>query len=303
MRIEPIKRAIRMPVRLLKKILSKTITYYLADRHFNGVTIKLPLDVRKFFPPFDDTKYEVEEWEALFRFGKPGQTFIDIGANIGIITVAMSMIAGHKGRVIACEPDPMTYRRLQALLKLNRCKNAVSMQVLMMDACKESKFYLSDAGGLGVMSSIINKDRGLKEISLPGITIDKLLDEERCVDYIKIDAEGSDLKILRGANWTIKKHRPIVQVEVHGQYMPKLGDSAEELFLYMADRQYQIINIPTWSEISIEAFMKNTHCHVRDPITLENMGLHGYGQIVCIPSEKKDILNQIIARKCPACGA
>jgi hypothetical protein len=113
-----------------------------SKRRINGVSIRVSGNVADIFKPFIDNHYEIEEWEALWKFGQNGQTFLDIGANAGVLTTAMSMIAGLHGHVIAFEPNPYTYYELINTLKLNQCSNVIPIQALVLDKVDIHPFYI-----------------------------------------------------------------------------------------------------------------------------------------------------------------
>ncbi len=270
-------------------------------RRFNGVPIRVPKRVGMSFKPFKNIKYEVEEWESVRKFGSPGQTFLDVGANAGIISVAMSKVAGSTGNVISCEPNPLTYQQLIETLKLNRCSNVLPSQTLLTDQCGTAQFFISTVDELGFRSSIIATDPACKKIVIPAVTVDSLIQGNGDLDYMKIDAEGAEYKILVGAQRTLDNSRPIVQVEVHGQQMEQIGDSIESLFVFMKDHHYRCINIPTWSEIERSQFMACTHCHIFDPLVGRDLAYEGYGQVVFIPVERDDLFVKISPRNCAVC--
>jgi FkbM family methyltransferase len=292
-----LKKGLRPMVRLLQAIAKRSTNI----RYFNGQRIKMPWRVRHLFSPIRDHNYETEEWEALWKIGEPGQSFLDIGANIGIITAAMSMIAGPKGKVIACEPNPATYCLLVELLRLNQCINTLPLQILVLEEYGISKFFLSEFMSLGVMSAIVANDPYSKEIMIPAVTIDALSEYGRPFHYIKIDAEGSEYKILMGSRRTLERWRPVVQVEIHGQYIKNIGGTVELLFQFMQERSYKCINIPTWSEVDSHEYLSCTHCHAPEPFTGRDMAYQGYGQVAFVPSEKGDILARITRRPCTIC--
>lgn len=179
--------------------LQRLVAYSTNIRYFNGEIIRVPDSIKKNWNPFHNHIYEIYGWEAVYEFGKAGDTFIDIGANIGIITVAMSRVAGQDGNVIACEPNPHAYRFLLDTFEVNQCYNAHSLQTLVLDEIGVFSFNISSADDLGVRSSIAYKDPGGKTVKLPGMTIDSFTEDGSQLDYIKIDAEGAEMRILTGA--------------------------------------------------------------------------------------------------------
>jgi FkbM family methyltransferase len=288
-------------IKPVKKLL-RPIFYGATDRrYFNGYQIRVPKNLCNLFKPFTNMEYEIEEWEALWKFGEPGKCYLDIGANIGVMTVAMSKIAGDTGRVIACEPTPHIYSLLVEMLEVNQCENTLPLQSIVSDEFTMNKFFVSAGSGLGAMSSLAKNDPDSKIILLPSITVDSLTENKVALDYIKIDAEGAEYKILTGSQRTLEISRPLVQVEVHGQYLEKIGGNVETLFQFMQQRSYKCVNIPTWREASVKEFLSCTHCHAQDQFTKADLAYQGYGQVIFIPEERKDAFLKIFPRKCKIC--
>lgn len=254
------------------------------------------------YGPIRSVPYEVYEWEAVTAFGKSGNTFLDIGANVGILSIAMSRIAGEGGKVVACEPNPGVYSLLCETVILNSCHNITPLQILLDDEIGFSDLHVSPVGTLGVRSSVANADPGAKTISLPSLTIDFLTDGIGETNYMKIDVEGTELRILRGAQETLKRDRPLVQVEVHGQFLPMVGDTVGDLFNFMSRSGFRAINLVTMREVKALEFEKCTHLHVLDPLTREDLAYNGYGQVLFIPEEKYEtVFAGISLRDCNVC--
>jgi FkbM family methyltransferase len=285
----------------VKRFAYRLASLPIARRRFNGALIWIPWGLRTAFPAFGDIAYEKEEWEALELCGKEGGTFLDIGASVGILSILMSRIAGPTGRVIAFEPHPDTHCVLRAVLRGNHCNNASAIQAAVLDKCTVTTFFLSPVGSLGVRSSVVSKDPGGQEIVVPALSIDAICQaRDLKVDYVKIDAEGAENGIVCGAANTIEKCRPCVQIEVHGQL---LGiQEVATLFQMMAEHRYIAVNIPTWTRIDAGGFGECTHCHAPDTFTGADMSFRGYGQVLFVPEEKRDLLKKIAPRKCQHCA-
>ncbi|MCK4788558.1 MAG: FkbM family methyltransferase [Desulfobacteraceae bacterium] len=292
---------LKVPARLGYRVFRTVYGRCTNKRCFNGASIRVSREVAKIYPPVQKLDYEIYEWEAVHKFGKPGDTFLDIGANIGILSVAMSRIAGKEGQVIACEPNPASYRLLSETIDLNSCENVLPLQVLLHDCLGSCKFYISPVGSLGVRSSVANLDAGAKEVKLPTLTLDFLMQNFSKVDYMKIDVEGAELRVLCGAKQTLVNYKPLVQIEVHGHFMCKIGDTVENLFDFMVENGYESINLITMTRVTSAEFTRCTHHHVRDTATGEEIAFQGYGQVLFVPQERKDVFAKLIPRECKVC--
>jgi FkbM family methyltransferase len=131
---------------------------------------------------------------------KPGQVFVDVGANVG----AYSIRAAAKGmKVFAFEPNPENLK----LLNKNAEINHISLDPLPYAlGPNEGQAHLTLNGGLSKISStegILVEMRTLDSFSLPA------------VDLVKLDVEGYELEVLQGAKGTLKEHHPTLMIEMH----------------------------------------------------------------------------------------
>jgi len=159
---------------------------------------------------------EYSEGEVdLFKYLiKPGQTVMDIGANIGALTVPMARFVGATGRVIAFEPQQLMYYVLCGNIALNNLVNTDCMymalggesgtiNVPMIDVSQKGNY-----GGLSLNG--VYEGEGIKFKTVPKIELDLLnLD----VSFMKIDVEGMEKEVILGAKETIERCRPLLYVE------------------------------------------------------------------------------------------
>jgi FkbM family methyltransferase len=145
-------------------------------------------------------QYSEAEVNVLRTFIRPGATVLDIGANIGDLTVPMSHFVGDSGRVYAVESHADTYHTLCANLALNGIRNVKAINCFIADSPQVDtsgpwgKFgYVSDIWGATVVS-----------IDALGI--------ESC-SFIKIDVDGKELEVLRSATGLIERSRPVLYFE------------------------------------------------------------------------------------------
>jgi len=134
---------------------------------------------------------------------KKGQNIIDVGANIGVYTILAAEKVSNSGRVIAIEPGPKNYELLIKNIELNNFQNVIPKNIALTDHEGFEKLYLSSsfAG-----HSLVFQENKNSYINIPVTTIDKLVEELgfKKIDIIKIDAEGAEMPILKGAEKTLK---------------------------------------------------------------------------------------------------
>tara|TARA_R110000751_G_scaffold263489_1_gene362745 strand:+ start:1067 stop:3193 length:2127 start_codon:yes stop_codon:yes gene_type:complete len=161
--------------------------------------------------------WEEHQHEAIDKYVNKDSTVVEVGAHVGTATIKLSKVAKE---VHAFEPFKASYDLLNKNIKINKCKNVKVYSDALSD--KKGKDYwgflsLSNPGGSGIAdvggkptSKVFEAPRE-KEYELNLITLDSL--KLKKVDYIKIDVEGYEFPVLRGAMKTITKHKPIIVVE------------------------------------------------------------------------------------------
>lgn len=161
--------------------------------------------------------FELTLANALLSKLKKGMTVLDIGANIGYYTVLMANRVGDSGRVIAFEPNPVVYDELKANIELNRFKNVEIMNIALSNTTGESVFFFPAEGreAHGSMRS----NNTFTSTRIEYVKTDRLDDVLiwcgiNKVDLIKMDVEGAELLVMRGANDLLTgKLKPIIFFE------------------------------------------------------------------------------------------
>ena len=167
--------------------------------------IKLAYPPRAF--PFDSF---YRDYFQVPSFLRNLEVAIDVGTSIGDFSLIAAKAFGAR-KVIAVEPEPTFYSYLLKNIRLNKPDNVVvPLNVALSDKAGTLTLYYN-----GTQLSV----RGSKARICPSITLDKLIHdlELRRVSLIKIDTEGSEIDILKGARNTINTFRPRLIVEVHSK--------------------------------------------------------------------------------------
>ncbi|MCL7379631.1 FkbM family methyltransferase [Streptomyces sp. 35G-GA-8] len=178
---------------------------------------------------------------------RPGDTFVDVGANIGYYSVLASGLVGDEGQVVAIEASPDFHRKLLQQVQLNQCSNVRAVNGAVSDSRKALTFVLASSANMGA-NSIVPYD-GLAESSfeIEARPLPELLesDEIARARVIKIDVEGAEGSVVRGMVPILDKLRPDVEitVEVTPDRMAQLGDSAEELVTTMRDHGFNVYRL------------------------------------------------------------
>jgi FkbM family methyltransferase len=154
--------------------------------------------------------YERAQTDRFLESVAPGAVVLDIGAATGYYTLLASQLAGPKGRVFAFEPWPRNRRFLTAHIEGNRRTN-----VTVFDAAVgASDGNIGFSAGTGTGTGRIAEDGRLV---VPLRAVDSLVREHRLKPtHLKIDVEGAELDVLRGAAATIKLAQPVIFLSTHG---------------------------------------------------------------------------------------
>ena len=148
------------------------------------------------------------KFDNIFDFLKkalqPGMVYVDVGANIGSHAINAARIVGEEGRVFAFEADPETHRVLERNIELNQISNVILKQTCVSDSLGTVTFYKHKDSA---KSSIV--DRGEKtSVTLPADQLDNLVPAEARIDIVKIDVEGAEINVLRGAQKIFTERPP-----------------------------------------------------------------------------------------------
>lgn len=153
--------------------------------------------------------YEPHVRAAIRRLFGPGQTFVDIGANIGCISLLAASIAGPTGRVISFEPNPNNLQRLLGGVVLNGFDH-VDVRPY---AASDRRSIFSLAGGMS--NTTVTEARGVDTATVyaQAVVLDDELADLPRLDFLKIDIEGHEPRALAGCTGLIRKHRPTLLTE------------------------------------------------------------------------------------------
>jgi FkbM family methyltransferase len=230
----------------------------------------LPLRVRPVFEPFVPVRMEVEsgvsmlldpeddvssvilntgQWEAeswaITKLHLPvGGTFVDAGAHIGYYSLKAARVVGPKGHVIAIEPNPDTLRQLRDNIQASGA-NVIAVQPV---ACSDSEGELdlfaaarANTGKTSLSRANAQQSGGVSAVyHVRARPLDAIIQETGVsrVDVMKIDVEGAELLVLKGAKQTLARYRPVLIVEVTDELLQSMGASAAELREFLRSQGY-----------------------------------------------------------------
>jgi len=169
---------------------------------------------------------------ALFKdYCQPGDVLVDVGANIGEVSIIFSQRSGAAGRVFSFEPNPRIHGYLLGNLALNRCDNVTPANlavgaapgvVRMSDDKRDDMNRIVDGGA----------------IEVPCVTLDAQLPPLERVAFLKVDVEGSELRVLEGARELLTR-TDCVNCEMGEDHYRRYGYGMSDLIGYLQRAGFQ----------------------------------------------------------------
>lgn len=216
------------------------------------VTLTVHGDCRmKVYPParghgFDGLLYCFRELyepgvrAALLAELKPGFVAYDIGANIGLWTLLMSRLVSPGGSVVAFEPVPTPAARLRDNLSLSRAQSVTVEEVALGCTSGTARIFVPGGGDFGA-ASLAPESESDWPVDVALIRLDDYWAESGApmVDFVKIDAEGSEPRILEGGRTFFARCRPVVHCEVSLAKLAPLGQRASDIHGFFAELGYE----------------------------------------------------------------
>jgi FkbM family methyltransferase len=192
-------------------------------------------------------KFESHEAQLVERFLRKGMTVLDIGAHHGFYTLLASKCVGTAGRVIAFEPSPRERKRLKEHVRINKCRNV-----------EIEPFALGKESGSEELFIVQGQEDWCNSLRLPVVqamtttmtvqvkSLDQYLAHRNIaqVDFVKLDVEGAELDVLKGAHGLLRsKGKPVLLVEVFDIRTDPWGYRAREIVQLLARLQYRWFDI------------------------------------------------------------
>jgi FkbM family methyltransferase len=173
-------------------------------------------------------RYE-KDWTAWMRANiGTGMHVVDVGANIGYYTVLLASLVGPTGRVIACEPDPGNAALLRRSVAENQFTHVQIVEAAVSDAEGRATLH-QDSAWHGVHSlardNCVNPGGGHVEVAT--VSLDSLRRDAADVDFVKIDAQGAEAAIVRGARRLLGQAHLRVLMEIWPFGIRGLGGSLD----------------------------------------------------------------------------
>jgi len=175
---------------------------------------------------------------------------LDIGANVGSLMMPLAKKYPNL-QFLGFEPNPFVANRFQRNIQLNQLENIEIVPFACSDISgKKVKFFAQDydennlAGNMGLSGFLPNEGmKNFEEINLETICLDDFLSEkypETKVSFIKIDTQGSEIEVLKGAKKTIQKYKPSLLVEFEDYHHQNQEDAKKAILDFFEKNQYDL---------------------------------------------------------------
>lgn len=188
------------------------------------------------------TLYEQPVTKLIMKGTVKGKIAVDVGANDGYYTLIMARLAGKNGRVISIEPDKEAFMWIKKSIAKNKYENIKAYNAAASDTNGKCKMYLGKVTG---WSSLVYDKQSTKNeaVETSSVRLDDLLSKEdkKNVSVIKIDTQGSELKVIRGAKQIIRQSRGIRIIMDAGDL--KTQNERDELMNILRKEGFVILEI------------------------------------------------------------
>jgi FkbM family methyltransferase len=221
-------------------------------RHLvNGVdTFRLSLELSHNTDPFD---WEPEEYCDVMSAIREGDHVMDIGAFWGLFSLGAARRVGPTGRVIAIEPGPRQASMLKANLRGNNFESIVEcVELVCAQATDESVEFFVDPEGSMVDSAVAKPGRSARRVNRQTTTVDELVKRFNLrPGVIKIDVEGFEDLVLKGALRTLKQYQPVLFVEFHHEELALRDIESTDVLGFLENLGYECQELLNHSQSSI----------------------------------------------------
>jgi FkbM family methyltransferase len=236
---------------------------YVETKIQHGVRVRLHFDSclsQKIFRG----DFEWRERQFLNDFLRPGDVFLDVGANIGLFTLIAAHRVGTSGRVFAFEPVPKTYQRLISNIELNHFENVSCHQLALSDIVGRLDMNIS-LDGFDAWNSLAQPTAGnsFTVETVDCVSLDAFAQKHKLfgrVTMMKIDVEGWESRVLSaGFELLSRSDAPLLQIEFNDQNCRSAGSSCQKLYYLLDKLGYKPFVYDAMSKTVIPETLRENH--------------------------------------------
>ena len=257
----------RLPYKPFKAVLSRLYWKYLTASKNHRVVIKkiegirYELDLSELIDSgmFYEGAREPNTANALLKLAKAGNVVFDIGANVGSHTLPLAKLVGPEGMVYAFEPVEWARNKLNRNIELNNFQNIRLVPVALSDHVEahgteqfRASFKISNQADVGADGELTQNWWGAcDEVVVEFDTVDAFVQKNGLsrLDLIKLDVDGYEGKVIRGAKNTLERFRPIILMEIAPSWAKARGENLSEIAKDLAKMGYRFFDEGDFLEI------------------------------------------------------
>ena len=208
---------------------------------------------------------EYDRWTVhhLKRMLKKGDTFLDVGANIGYISITLAEALRRRCAIHAFEPNPPTFAKMRRNIALNHLEGVIEAHALALSDGEATGYMIESQGNTGTASIGFNHEGA----AVQTIRLDRFCETRALtrLDVIKVDIEGFEERFLAGARGVLERFRPQLCLEINPNALARKNSSAERVAgllrsygydLYVARRD----RLTPWQRLPASGDYQNVFC-------------------------------------------
>jgi FkbM family methyltransferase len=182
-----------------------------------------------------------DDEDFFISYLKKGDTVVDIGANIGTLTLLSASLVEEDGKVYSFEPNPRTYKYLLKNIKLNGFNNIGTFCMALGD--KTSVAELADLSSDDMNHILSDKSENIRTINIKLSRLDDLLTSSiKKINLLKIDVEGYELFVLKGAEKLLEKTE-CIYYESWEKHYTKFNYKTQDVMILLKEKGFKIFRI------------------------------------------------------------
>ena len=185
--------------------------------------------------------YELPTIRFLRNILKTDSVCLDVGAQMGYLTLAMATSASRQTIVHSFEPESNNAERFRENVSLNALTNVTLHQTAVSTVDGTLKLYLSNDRNAGTHSTVyIESNVSPDFVEIPSTTLETFVRQQclKTVDLIKIDVEGAEIDVINGAIEVLRQHKPVVIMELSDHLQQARGKTCSEFKQFMMSFGY-----------------------------------------------------------------
>lgn len=206
--------------------------------HRDGINFRL--DISEYMEWVIYFGLSVEKRAGLYPLIETNMVVFDVGSNIGETLLHFALLTGDGGKVYGFEPVPENFKKCTDNISINKFKNIKLSNTALSD--KREKLYFAHAENMNSGGIFMNKEKRNSGHEVQALTLDEFVHENKIngIDLIKIDVEGFELNVLKGAADTLQNLRPLIFAEVDEKNLQRQGTDAATLISFIRSFRYDV---------------------------------------------------------------